>query len=519
MNADQRWLSAEAALDRKDWGRAEALYGQALADNPGHVPSLIGRSSALSALRRHRDAHASIMKAWDQRPNDPALRYGLAQRLRYFSEFAALEECLSHPSVGAMAPVPILARCVVMLSSIGAHQAAVRLADQALSRNGGDPACLYVRGNLHFFDGQVEEAERCYERSLKADPMLFQNSWMMASLRTQTEDANHLPRLRAQLLKAVPGGQGEVYLGYALHKELHDLGRYEEAWQALAKANVAKRKQVEFSLTEARAYLEAMKSVYTRGFVAAQSNVPLPSRPLFIVGMHRSGTTLLERILSGHSLIGDAGETSSVDAQIQLAADFAAPGRTEPALVERMRTVDFDAMAHGYARHVPWLSRGRPLFTEKLPSNFWNVGAIAKAFPQARILHLVRDPMDTCFSNLRTFFAGVATYSYDQAELSAFFGVYREMMDHWRSVAPDMVLDVDYHELVDDPERMAMRIARHCGVDYEPSMIDTSRSQGRVATASASTARQGIRRDRGSAWKHYEAQLAPLREGLAPFYP
>ena len=518
MNADQYWLSAEAAFDKKDWGRAEALYGQALAANPAHVPSLISRSTTLTQLGRHREAHACIMAAWEQRPADTALRYGIAQRLRYFSEFAALEECLSSPALAVGAPPQILARCVVMLSSIGAHAAAVRLADQALSKASSDAACLYVRGNLHFFDGQLDEADLCYERAMRSDPGMFQAAWMQASLKAQTSDSNHVVRLRKQVSRAKPGGQGEVYLGYALHKELHDLGDYEGAWEALARANLAKRKQVEFSLEEAAAYLSGMKGLFTNEFLSTRSNVALPARPLFIVGMHRSGTTLLERILSGHSMIGDAGETSSIDALIQLGADYAAPGRTDPVLVERMRKMDFDEMARGYAGHVPWLSRGKPIFTEKLPSNFWNVGVILKAFPGARILHLIRDPMDTCFSNFRTFFAGVATYSYDQAELAGFYAIYRQMMDHWREIAPGAILDVDYHELVEHPELVAKRVAAYCGVDYEASMIDTSRSQGRVATASASTARQGIRRDRSSIWKRYQSQLLPLQQGLQQFY-
>lgn len=517
-NAGQLWMSAETAFDRKDWPLAEARYGQALEVDPAHVPSLIGRSTVLTNLGRHREAHASIMLAWERQPEDPALRYGLAQRLRYFSEFAALEKCLTHPSVASAAPVPILARCVVMLSSIGAHAAAVRLADAALARNGVDPACLYVRGNLHFFEGQLAQAEACYERSMESDPMMVQASWMLASVRTQTAQSNHVARLRRQLGKAVAGGQGEVYLNYGLHKELHDLGDFEGAWQALETGNRAKRRQVEFSLSEARSYLDAVRSVFTADFMAASRETGLAATPIFIVGMHRSGTTLLERILSGHSMIGDAGETSSIDAQIQLAADYAAPGRTDPRLVERMRAMDFARMRQGYARHVPWLARGSMFFTEKLPSNFWNVGAILKALPEARILHLVRDPMDTCFSNLRTFFAGVATYSYDQEELAAFYGVYREMMEHWHAVAPGAVLDVDYHALVEAPDAVAKRVALHCGVPYEDGMIDTTRSHGRVATASASTARQGIRRDRGSVWKHYERHLGALQDGLARFY-
>src|SRR5690606_4037763 len=138
-----------------------------------------------------------------------------------------------------------------------------------------------------------------------------------------------------------------------------------------------------------------------------------PHVPVFIVGMHRSGTTLLERMLAGHSQVGDAGETSAFHAQLELALDRAAPSGMDASFAELVRGADFDAIARGYAASARWLSRGNRLFTEKLPQNFFNAGFIAKAMPQARFLHLVRDPVDTCFSNLRTLFSGAALYSYD----------------------------------------------------------------------------------------------------------
>lgn len=518
MNPHHYWRVAEAASDRRDWQASKRAYGQALELDPAHVPSLIGLSSVLGRSGDYRNSHAAAMKAWECRPEDPALIFGLAQRLRAFSEFAALEDCLAAPQFAREAPIQAIAKAVVMLSSIGAHQAAVRLADVALSRRPDDAPALFVRGNLHFFAGETDAANACYERALKADPRMFQNAWMQSGLRSQTADDNHVARLRQQLQMASPGGMGEAYLRYALHKELHDLGAYDEAWNALMAGNRIKRRQAEYAQANTDAYLDAVMGLCTPEFLTARSSIRLPAIPIFIVGMHRSGTTLLERMLAGHAMIGDAGETSSFDVQLGLAADRAPLPHLDTGLPERLRTANFDAIAAGYARHAPWLSRGKPLFTEKLPNNFWNVGFISKALPEARIIHLVRDPMDTCFSNLRTFFSGVATYSYVQEELAMFYAAYRKMMAHWRSVLPGVVLDVDYQELVDNPEGMARRIAAHCGIEYEANMIDVSRTDGRVATASASLARQGIRRDRGRVWEHYRRHLEPMRSILQPLY-
>jgi len=517
MSAHASWLQAESAVDRKNWKQAERLYRQALAADSQHVPSLIGLSMALTGRDAHREAHQTALAAFELRPQHPSLIWGVAQRLRYFNEFERLEVCLAHPAFASDAPVAIVIKGSVMLSSIGAHEAAVRMAEVALRREPGNAVANYFRGNLHLFSGEPEAAETRYESALSADPRLFQSSWMLAGVRTQTPERNHVARLREQLGRATPGGEGEAYLCFGLHKELHDLGEYDQAWQALDRGCRVKRRKVPYSLADDKACVQETIRVCTPGFVAAGSSVMQPAVPIFIVGMHRSGTTLMERMLAGHGMIGDAGETMAFDAQMQLATDHAIPGRYDAELVRRAGHADPDAIARGYADAARWLSRGKPYFTEKLPMNFRNVGFIAKALPQAKILHLLRDPVDTCFSNLRTLFSGVATYSYVQEELAGFYLEYRRLMEHWRQVLPsDMMLDVRYEELISDPEGVASRIAGFCGLPYQSSMVDVGRSSGRVSTASAAIARQGIRRDRGQLWRHYEAHLQPLLNGLRP---
>lgn len=518
MAAHQLWVEAEKAVDRKQWDAAEGAYRRALASDRSHVPSLIGLSSVLSTQGRHAAAHEAIMAAWAQRPGNPALIYALAQRLRFFNEFAALEQCLSDARFTELAPVPVVARGVVMLSSIGAHQAAVRMAQRGVARDPKNAAILYVRGNLHLFSGETEQAEQCYEASLVADPRLYQNSWMLASVRTQTRQANHVDRLRRQLKEANPGKEGEAYLCYALHKELHDLGDYEEAWKALERGCRVKRSHVQYAPGDDARLVDALIERCDRSFVEAASGVRQPAVPIFILGMHRSGTTLLERMLSGHSQVADAGETGSFDAQMQLAANRQYANRLDFEIVERAAGLDYDAVAKGYALAAQWLSRGKPFFTEKLPMNFWNAAFIARALPQARIINLVRDPMDTCFSNLRTLFAGVATYSYVQEELAGFYLQYARLMRHWMEVMPGRILQVSYDDLVADPQAVGRRVAEYCGLSYQASMAEVERESGRVATASAALARQGVRRDRGQVWKHYQAHLRPLAEGLRSLY-
>ena len=518
MHPNQLWLAGEQSLSRGDFGKAERSYRQALAMDSRHAPALVGLSTVLSRTGRHRESHGAAMAAYRARPPVAPVLYAIAQRLRYFHEFEALVACLGHPAFTGEAPADIIAKAAVMLSSIGAHEPATALVEAGLRRKPTDAACLHVRGNFHYFSGDIERAEACYEASLRSDPLLFQNSMMLAGLRPATPERNHVERFRTQLAKARPGGNGEIYLPFALHKQLHDLKRHDEAWDALALGCAAKRRQVDYDIANDTRLVETLLQVCNPDFLATTSAVPQPAVPIFIVGMHRSGTTLLERMLAGHSQVGDAGETSSFHAEMELATDRSAPAGPDRDMVLAACAADFDTVARGYARRAVWLSRGRPFFTEKLPQNFLNVGLIAKAMPQARFLHLVRDPMDTCFSNLRQLFSGAALYSYDQQELGAFYLLYRRTMAHWRQVLPGRVLDISYDALIDDPEAMARRVAAHCGLEFEAGMVDIGRSSGTVSTPSAGTARQGFRRDRGQVWRHYEAHLAPLRRALEPAY-
>lgn len=509
------WKQAERAYDAKNLGAAEALYRRALEASPGYPPAAIGLSTVLTRRGAHRESHAVIRTAVGMRLEHPALVFSLAQRLRYFHEFETLERTLQDPELLDGAPPDVLAKSVVLLSSINANDAAQRLADFALAKHPNVSALRFVRGNLHFFDGNTDAAESSYEAALAINSKFFQASWMLASVRRQTPEHNHTERLRRQLAEAAPGSESETYAAFGLHKELHDLGDYAGAWEALVRGCAAKRRHVSYDPVPVSELVAAQRAVCTPMFVRSGSLVEQAHVPIFIVGMHRSGTTLLERMLAGHPDVGDAGETRAFDAQMELAIDRSLPSGIDAMGVKSLAGADFDAVARNYARHAPWLSRGKPFFTEKLPMNFWNVGMIARAIPQARFVHLVRDPMDTCFSNLRTLFAGVATYSYDQEELAGFFRAYRSMMAHWSEVLPDRVLDVRYDSLVAEPEATVLRVLEHCGLRRIEGLSDVARSGGRVSTASAGTARQGILRDRGGVWRHYEAQLAPLRDHLA----
>lgn len=513
-HADRHWHDGDRAAAAGNWAAAHVAYGAAVAAAPGHVPALLGLSLAASRLGHHRQAHAAAMTAFHAAPKGASHIFALARRLRHFNEYDALCTCLEQPRFSADAPPQAIAEATVMLSSVGANAQARALIDKAIQKAPGHAASRYVRGNLHAFAGEFDQADADYARALALDPRLFQCSWMRASLRVQTQEANHVDLIRRQLASATPGGMGEVYLQYALHKELHDLGDYPQAWAALEKGNAIKRRMVRFDPAEnERLFTGLAKLCDARFCTAAGRGADLPT-PIFIVGMYRSGTTLLERMLAGHEAVADAGETYAFAEQMRRATDHAAQGALDAELLRRAPMCDYQSVGQGYAEAARWLSRGKKWFTEKLPANFLLMGFIAKALPSARFVHIRRDPMDTCFSNLRTLFSDAAAYSYRQDELVRYYAGYLGLMDHWRDVMPERMLDVDYRQLVHEPETQARRVAGFCGLDYRAAMVEVEREGGDVATASVAQVRGGISTQRREAWRPYEAWLGPMLDGL-----
>jgi hypothetical protein len=236
--------------------------------------------------------------------------------------------------------------------------------------------------------------------------------------------------------------------------------------------------------------------------------------PVFIVGMHRSGTTLLEQMLDASPQVRGVGELNDFTAAMRHATDHYCKGTLDGILVQRAATADFAEVGRRYMEGLAWRLGDERFFTDKQPANFLNAGFICRALPQAKILHLVRDPVETCFSNLRELFSGINEYSYDQRELADYFLQYRRLMAHWHAAFPGRILDVSYAALTSDPEASMRVVAAHCGIDYVPAMSDPRSSKRVVSTASSVQVRERVVRREVPKWAPYARHLEPLVRAL-----
>ncbi len=524
MNAPDRgiaslWQQGETYARQGQWAAALKAYDGVLGHDPGHVMAMLRASRMALSLGRYRDAREYAVRALAARPQGDEVVLTLARALRMFNEPALLLECVEHSRWRERTSAQWLTEMAMLVSTSGENDLAMQLLDVAVQRDPQHPPTRYFRGVVRMFFGDMEAAEQELERCIAKVPTYAQAHWVLSRLRRQTDERNHVERMKSLIPRVPPGSESRVYLAYAMHNELHDLGRHEESWQALDHACRTKRQLSPHDRSDARRMYEGLMRLCDAGFVAAgatDDDGQAPYVPVFVVGMHRSGSTLLEQLLGGHPMVTDGGETYSFTTQMRYFADYRSKGVVDAELVKRAAGVDYGGVGRRFFQATAHRAQGRAVLTEKLPSNFLNLGFIARALPQARILHMVRDPLDTCFSNLRTMFSDVNTFSYDQRELVEWYGQYRQLMAHWHRVMPGRVMDVHYDALVADPEAVMRQVLAFCGLPWDVSATTLDRA-GAVATASSPQMRGGIIKDRKAAWAPYADKLGPLIEGLAPY--
>jgi len=519
MNVATLWQRAETYAKQGQWAAALGAYDGVLEQDPGHVMAMLRASRMALSLGRYRDSRQYAVRAMAARPQGDEAVLNLARALRLFNEPALLMECLAHSRWQERKSAAWLTEVAMLVSTSGENELAMQLLDLAVQRDARHAPARYFRGVVHMFFGQMDEAEQELEQCIAILPTYAQAHWVLSRLKKQTPEHNHVDRMKALIPRVPAGSESRVYLAYAVHNETHDLGAYEESWQALDHACRTKRQLSPHDRADARRMYEGLMKLCDAGFVDAghaHADEPAPYRPVFVVGMHRSGSTLLEQLLGGHPDVTDGGETYSFASQMRYFADYRGKGVLDAELVRRADKVDYAALGRRFLEHTASRAKGRAVLTEKLPSNFLNLGFIARALPHARILHMVRDPVDTCFSNLRTMFSDVNTFSYDQRELAEWYGQYRQLMDHWHQAMPGRILDVRYDALVADPEGVMRQVLDFCGLPWDAAATTLDRP-GAVATASSPQMRGGIIRNRKAAWAPYADKLGPLLEGLAPW--
>lgn len=516
--AERLWLRAQRYIVEEQFPAACAALEAFLSRSAVDARARMLLSSVYLKLERLRDASAQLVAAAEAQTADPAELHRLAFCLHKLGETEVMRDCLDEPAIASSTSGELQARFAQLHQLLGQHDRALSLMNRALELGYDNPDFRYYRALQLQFNGCNSEAENELEACLRMGPS-HGRAWLaLARMRKQTPQHNHLSSIRTQLKRVEHGSEHEAALEFARFKELDDLDCREEAWEALRRGNAIMAARLPHDSAAERRRFNAMTELCDARFfdVNGGASAEAGPQPIFIIGMPRSGTTLLDRILGNHSQIASPGELPDFPNQLRWTADMygADPGTgiVDAKLLDRLRNVfDYRLLGRRYLQQSRWRAHGKPFYVDKLPANFVLAGLIHRALPAARILAMRRDPMDVCYSNWKAYFGDSYAYSYDIEALAAHYREYERVMAHWRSVMPGAILEVDYAELVRGPAAVTTRVMAFCGLSFEAACVDITQNRNPVATLSSPQVREKIHHRALGDWRRYEKQLETLR--------
>lgn len=405
-----------------------------------------------------------------------------------------------------------------LASTLGDYRTALAAYDRAIALRPGQAAFWFNRAAVRRFLGQLDESETDYDQCIALDPADAQAYLNRSSLRTQTPARNHVEQIERRLALGGVSWVAEVALRYALAKEYEDLERYAASWNQLAAGAALRRQHLQYDLAHDLATVDWLIEAFPAGRTRVPGD-PSPE-PIFILGMPRTGSTLVDRMLGTHTRVTSAGELVDFGNAVVHAARGAlaipsggrAPTRRE--LIGASARVDFQALGADY------LARTRPLtgrsarFTDKLPLNYLYCALIDAALPWSKIVHVTRHPMATCYGVFKVLFDQGYPYSYDLTEIADYYIGYRRLMAHWHAALPGRIIEVAYEQLVADPAGQCRQLLDRLELPWEAECLEFHRNPAPTATASAAQVRRPIYTSALVLWQHYAAQLDPLRKRL-----
>jgi tetratricopeptide (TPR) repeat protein len=494
----------------------EALtqYQRALALRPGYVEAHKNLGNVLGALDRQQEAAVAFERALTLRPNDAEPRIALGNALL---KLGRADEAIGHfQNVVARDAANVDARngLGAALNMLGRSEEAIVHHQAVLA---ADPA--HVEAHDRLADallalGRLAEAGAMRERVVKLAPRKAGHYWNLANARQFTADDPHLAAMQG-LNGARPtlNAEEQIDLHFALGKAYDDIGAPEQSFAHLRQGNALMRQRVRYDEAVTLGRFERMKMVFTAELMRDKQGLGDPSPlPVFIIGMARSGTTLIEQILASHPKVFGGCELRDM---ATLAEHISGPdGAAVPEAIPAMPGDRLRRLGSDYLQRLRRLAPEAERITDKMPGNFLLAGLIHLALPQARIIHVCRDLRETAFSCFSLLFPHGHAYSYDLAELGRYCRGYRELMAHWHHVAPGAILDVHYEQVVGDLEGQARRLVEHCGLPWDAACVDFHKTQRSVRTASAAQVRQPIYRSSIGRWRPHEQALQPLLQAL-----
>jgi predicted Zn-dependent protease len=462
---------------------AATLLEAVLAASPGYRAARHDYVLALIAMHRHQQAREQIEILIAAEPDNPSHQMTLAS----------------------------------ILVGEGATEEAISLYGDLARRQPADPELHLSLGHALKTQGRREDAERAYREAARQRENFGDAYWSLANLKTYRFDDAQLAVMREQVDARRTPLIDRYHLCFALGKALEDRGEYAESFQFYARGNALRKAECNYRPEVLERTVGKQTLICTHEFFEQRQGWGCqdPS-PIFIVGLPRAGSTLLEQILASHSQVEGTMELADIPRLVST-LDLHASGARYPDVLALPSADNYRAFGEGYIRDTRHYRVGNtPFFIDKMPNNFRHVGLIQLMLPNAKIIDARREPMACCFSNFKQLFASGQQFTYSLDDIARYYALYVRLMDHWDSVLPGRVLRVQHEDVIDDLEGNVRRILEFCGLPFEAACVEFHKNERRVHTASSEQVRRPINREGVDQWKNFEPWLGPLREALGP---
>jgi tetratricopeptide (TPR) repeat protein len=398
-----------------------------------------------------------------------------------------------------------------LLTNVGDRRKALECYKRAAALQPDDARHYFNIASLQRTLGDLGDAEASFDRAILLNPSDFEAFKLRSELRTQTPERNHVEALENVLNKGIDDAHGKANICYALAKEHEDLGESDQSFEYLQQGASARRAHMQYDLTRDLDTIATIRDTFSAELLSRDVPGHRSAEPIFVLGMPRTGTTLVERILASHSDVFAAGELSNFAVQMmaQVREKAAARAVSRDDIVRLTAGLDFASLGKAYVDSTRPATGHTARFIDKLPLNYLYAGLIHLALPNATIVHVQRDPMDTIYAVYKTLFVDAYPFSYDLEELARYFVAYHELMAHWHTALPNVIQTIRYEDLVANVDAEVRRLVDACGLDWQPDCLEFYRNKEASTTASSVQIRRPVYRSSVGKWRDYEARLQP----------
>jgi FimV-like protein len=504
---------ATAALTAGDFRSSEDIFREVLKSDPSHIGALTGLAAVALRASNTRDAERLLTHARRRSAHHPLIHRAwghtmlaagrLSEAEQTFKEVLRLEP--ENPQNWA-ALGSVYIRLLRQEDALAAYEQAARL-------NPRQAAFRLAVGHVNKTLGRRTHCEAAYRQCLQLAPTFAEAYWGLADLKNYTFSDAELTAMRELLGTAKSTDAAQLH--FAIGRALEQRECYPEAFRHYAEGNALRRQTAPFSIERFEAKSARVMACFDRELfrVRAGSGHTDPA-PIFIVGLPRSGSTLVEQILASHSQVEGTMELPNILAMVRELDHRTANRDGYPESIRPLSSEELAGLGHRFIADTRALRTDKARFIDKMPNNFSHIGLIHLILPNAKIIDVRRHPMDACFSTFKQYFAEGQTFSYDLVDLARYYRTYLALMDHWDEVLPGRVMHLQYEQLISDPQATVQRLLEYCELPFEAATLQFHANRRPVRTASAEQVRQPLYTSGVGYWKRFAPQLQPLQESL-----